>query len=72
LCVTGYAQQQAFNKHIADIGDLGVKLQKSMAAKHKLSKHNHYEHAKKSLRKTHAKNLKQLKQAKKYMHQYQR
>ena len=66
------AQQKAFNKHIADIGDLGVKLQKRMAAKHKLSNHNHYKHAKKSLREAHAKNLKQLKQAKKYMQQYQR
>ena len=66
------AQQRAFNKHIADIGDLGVKLQKRMAAKHKLSNYNHYKHAKKSLREAHAKNLKQLKQAKKHMQQYQK
>lgn len=66
------AQQKAFNKHIADIGDLGIGLQKRMAAKHKLSNYNHYQHAKKSLREAHAKNLKQLKQAKKYMQQHQR
>jgi len=66
------AQQAAFNEHIANIGDLGVKLQKRMAAKHKLSHNNRYSHAKKSLRVAHAKNLKQLKLAKKQMQQRQR
>ncbi|MBR3148088.1 MAG: hypothetical protein IKF41_01940 [Alphaproteobacteria bacterium] len=66
------AQQAAFNEHIANIGDLGVKLQKRMAAKHKLSHNNRYSHAKKSLRAAHAKNLKQLKLAKKQMQQSQR
>jgi len=66
------AQQKAFNDHIASIGDLGVKLQKRMAEKHKLSHYSHYNKANKSLRAAHAKNLKQLKQAKKHMQQYQR
>ena len=65
-------QQKAFNDHIASIGDLGVKLQKRMAAKHKLSHNSRYEQADKSLRVEHIKNLKQLKQAKKLLQQYQR
>ena len=66
------AQQKAFNDHIASIGDLGVKLQKRMAAKHKLSHYSRYDNAKKSLRAEHIKNLQQLKQAKKQMQQNQR
>ena len=65
-------QQKAFNDHIANIGDLGVKIQKRMAAKHKLSRNSRYEQADKSLRAAHIKNLKQLKQAKKLLQQYQR
>lgn len=66
------AQQQAFNDHIASIGDLGINLQKRMAAKHKLSRNSRYDHANQSLRMTHVKNLKQLKQAKKLLQQTQR
>lgn len=55
-------EQRAFDEHIASIGDLGVKLQKRMATKHKLSKHSRYDNAQKVLKIAHIKNLKQLKQ----------
>jgi len=55
-------EQRAFDEHIASIGDLGVKLQKRMATKHKLSKHSRYNNSQKTLKIAHIKNLKQLKQ----------
>ncbi len=56
------AQQQAFAKYIEEIGVNGVGLQKRMAAKQKLSSHSKYDQASKSMKATHAKNLKQLRQ----------
>lgn len=55
-------QQKAFVNHIESIGVNGVGLQKRMAAKQKLSSHSKYDTASKSLKVTHAKNLKQLRQ----------
>lgn len=57
-------QQQAFDDHIASIGDLGVKLQQRMASQHKLNNHSRYDKAAKNLQMAHAKNLKQLRQIK--------
>lgn len=62
------AQQKAFNDHIDSIGDMGVKLQKRVAAQHKLSKQGKFNKAKKSIQIQHVKNLKQLKMIKKAMH----
>jgi len=59
------AQQAAFEHHIDEIGDLGVKLQKRMASGHRLSTHSRYDHASKAMQKVHIKNLKQLKQMRK-------
>lgn len=56
------SQQAAFADHIEGIGVNGVKLQKRMAAKQKLSSHSKYDQASKAMKKTHAKNLKELRQ----------
>lgn len=55
-------QQRAFDNHIASIGDLGVKLQKRIAAKRNLNKYSRYDNANETLRMAHAKNLEQLRQ----------
>lgn len=62
------AQQAEFNQHIDEIGDMGVKLQKRMAAKHKLSNHSKFNQATQSAKKLHIQNLKQLKQMRKMAH----
>lgn len=62
------AQQAAFEQHIDEIGDMGVKLQKRMAKKQKLSKHSRFNKAPKTLRQMHIKNLQQLQQMRKMAH----
>jgi len=59
------AQQAAFEHHIAEIGDLGVKLQQRMAKGHRMSNHSRFNHASKAMQKAHVNNLKQLKQLRK-------
>lgn len=59
------AQQVEFNRHVAEIGDMGLGLQRRMAAKQKLSKHSYYDCTSAQLQKVHVKNLKQLKQLQK-------
>lgn len=59
------AQQAAFNQHIDEIGDMGVKIQKRMASKHKLSKHSCFDRASHAQQTVHIKNVKQLKQFRK-------
>lgn len=59
------AQQVEFNRHVAEIGDMGVNLQQRMAAKQKLSKHSYYDRTSAQLQNAHVKNLKRLKQLQK-------
>ncbi len=63
------AQQAAFEDHIAQIGDMGKGIQKRMARTQKLSSHSHYNKSKKTLRASHAKNIKHLRDLKKRSHQ---
>jgi len=56
-------QQAEFNHHIEEIGDMGVKLQKRMAAKQQLSTYSKYDRSSKILKQLHKKNMKQLRQA---------
>jgi len=62
------AQQAAFEQHIDEIGDLGVKLQRRMASGQRLSTHSRYDHASRALQTAHIKNLKQLNQLRKMAH----
>lgn len=61
------AQQTEFNQHIDEIGDMGVKLQKKMTTKQKLSQHSQFNKASKTMRQVHVQNLKHLHQLRKTM-----
>lgn len=61
------AQQAEFNQHIDEIGDMGVKLQKKMTTKQKLSQHSQFNKASKTMRQVHVQNLKHLHQLRKTM-----